>query len=315
MDTLRTAWQRLLEVLNFTLLEVKEFDLTLKVILLAVLVVLATRLVALGLRRYVLAPFFARNAVDVGRSYAIQQVTTYVVYIIGVAAAFGVLGIEFSVVWAGAAALLVGVGLGLQQTFNDFFGGLLLLIEGPVEVGNVVQVDGFIGRVAEIGLRTCKIRTRDDIMIIVPNSHLVNDNIINWSQIRSPLRFHIDVGVAYGSDVDLVTRLLERAANDHPDSLDRPVPRVMFTGFGSSSLDFKLYFHSHEPWRIEFIKSDLRYTVDRLFRENDVTIPFPQQDLWLRTPVEVTNSAADALSNGQTAHTSKGAADLGAQRP
>ena len=284
METLKAGYSEFLNVLNYELLQLGDYALTPKIIFLAILVVVLTRLVASLARNFVLDPFYKRNAVDVGRSYAISQVTTYVIYIVGIAAAFSVLGIEFSVLWAGAAALLVGVGLGLQQTFNDFFGGLLLLIEGPVEVGNVVEVDGFIGRVSEIGLRTCKIRTRDDIMIIVPNSHLVNDNIINWSHIRSPLRFHIDVGVAYGSDVDLVTRLLERSATEHPDVLERPVPRIMFTNFGDSALEFRLYFHSHEPWRIEFIKSDLRYTVDRYFREKKVQIPFPQRDLWLRNP-------------------------------
>ena len=277
MDQLR-------DVLNYHLLTLGEYALSVKAILIAIGVIVLTRLVIVVLRRFILQPFFRRNSVDLGRSYAIQQITAYVLYTTGLIAALGVLGIQFSVLWGAAAALLVGIGLGLQQTFNDFFSGLLLLIEGPVEVGNVVEVDGFIGRVVEIGLRTSKVRTRDDIMIIVPNSHLVNDNIINWSAIRSPLRFHIDVGVAYGSDTKLVRRTLEEAADEHEDVLERPVPRVMFLDFGDSSLDFRLYFYSQEPWKIEFIKSDLRFAVDALFRERGVTIPFPQRDLWLRTP-------------------------------
>ena len=279
---------RLRAVLEYELLTLGEYVLNVKVILLAVAVVIATRLLVLGLRQFILGPFFRRNKVDVGRSYSISQIIGYVVYATGVISAFSVLGIQFSVLWAASAALLVGVGLGLQSTFNDFFSGMLLLVEGPVEVGNVVEVDGFIGRVVEIGLRTSKIRTRDDIMIIVPNSHLVNENIINWSSIRSPLRFYVDVGVAYGSDVDRVSTLLERAAEDHPDVLERPVPRIMLTDFGASSLDFRLYFYSQEPWRIEFVKSDLRYTIDRLFRENGVAIPFPQRDLWLRNAEDLT---------------------------
>ena len=282
MEELRLAWANILDVLNFELIVLGTHALTLADILLAAAVVVLTRLVASGLKRFVLKPFYARNSVDVGRSFAISQIATYIVYVIGVAAAFQVIGLEFSVLWAGAAALLVGVGLGLQQTFNDFFSGLLLLIEGPVEVGDVVEVDNFIGRVVEIGLRTTRIRTRDDIMIIVPNSHLVNEDIVNWSHNRSPLRYHVDVGVAYGSDVNLVSRALERAAEEHPDVLERPVPRIMFVDFGESSLDFRLHFYSTESWRIEFIKSDLRFTITRLFRERGIEVPFPQRDVWIR---------------------------------
>ena len=283
MEQLQQAWKQVLEVLNFELLTIGEYELSLKLILLAILVIVITKLVVTLGTRFILKPFYARNSVDVGRSYAITQITTYVVYVTGVIAAFSLLGIQLSVLWGAAAALLVGIGLGLQQTFNDFFSGLLLLVEGPVEVGNVVEVDGFIGRVVEIGLRTSKIRTRDDIMIIVPNSHLTNDNIVNWSHIRSPLRFHVDVGVAYGSNTEEVRRLLERAANEHEAILERPVPRVMFTDFADSSLNFRLYFYSQEPWRIEFVKSDLRFAIDALFREHDVQIPFPQMDVWMKS--------------------------------
>ena len=274
--------EQLTTVLNYSLLTLGDYALTVKGVLIAIGVIVATRLLVVVVKRFILQPFFRRNSVDLGRSYAITQIIAYVLYTTGLISALGVLGIQFSVLWGAAAALLVGIGLGLQQTFNDFFSGLLLLVEGPVEVGNVVEVDGFIGRVVEIGLRTSRVRTRDDIMIIVPNSHLVNGNIINWSTIRSPLRFYIDVGVAYGSDTKLVRRTLEEAADDHEDVLERPVPRVMFSDFGESSLDFRLYFYSQEPWKIEFTKSDLRFAVDALFRERGITIPFPQRDLWLR---------------------------------
>ena len=276
--------EQLTQVLNYTLLTLDGYALSVKAILIAAGVLVFTRLVITALKRFILQPFFRRNGVDLGRSYAVTQIIAYIGYTTGLVAALGVLGIQFSVLWGAAAALLVGIGLGLQQTFNDFFSGLLLLIEGPVEVGNVVEVDNIIGRVVEIGLRTSKVRTRDDIMIIVPNSHLVNDNIINWSAIRSPLRFHVDVGVAYGSDTALVRRTLEEAADEHEDVLERPVPRVMFTDFGESSLDFRLYFYSQEPWKIEFTKSDLRFAVDELFRERGIAVPFPQRDLWLRSP-------------------------------
>ncbi len=271
-------------VLSYVLFAVGDYEITVRMLCVAALVLLVTKGLAGGVARFVLRPFFRRNNVDLGRSYAVTRIIRYVIYTAGFFMSLSLLNIAVSALWAAGAALLVGIGIGLQQTFNDFFCGFLLLIEGPVEVGNVIEVDDLIGRVVEIGLRTSKVRTRDDIMIIVPNSHLINTNITNWSHNRRPLRFHIDVGVAYGSDVKLVTRVLEEAANDHKDILERPAARVMFRGFGTSSLDFELYFYSQEHWRIEFVKSDLRYRINELFVEHGVQIPFPQQDLWLRNP-------------------------------
>ncbi len=284
MDQVSEIFQLVWRFLDFQLFHIGDYALTTGAVILAIIVFLATKYFAIAISRFILKPFFKHKSVDVGRSYAISQIVIYIVYLTGIFTAFSLLGIQLSVLWAGAAALLVGVGLGLQQTFNDLFSGVLLLFEGPVEVGNVVEVDGFIGRVVEIGLRTSKVCTRDDIMIIVPNSHLVTDNIVNWTRHHAPLRFNIDVGVAYGSDVDLVSRVLEKAANEHPDVLERPVPRIMFTNFGNSSLDFRLHFYSKEPWRIEFVKSDLRFTIYRMFAASGIEIPFPQQDVWLRSP-------------------------------
>ncbi|MFK8056117.1 MAG: mechanosensitive ion channel family protein [Saprospiraceae bacterium] len=292
MEQIGEVFQWIMEVLSFRIFNIGNYPLTVGAVVLAIIVFLATKYFSIAISRFILKPFFRRTEVDVGRSYAISQIVVYIIYVTGIFTAFSLLGIQLSVLWAGAAALLVGVGLGLQQTFNDFFSGLLLLLEGPVEVGNVIEVDGFIGRVIEIGLRTSKVRSRDDIMIIVPNSHLVNHNIINWTTNQSPLRFSIDVGVAYGSDVDLVSRVLVKAAEEHPGVLDRPVPRIMFKNFGDSSLDFKLLFYSEEPWRIEFVKSDLRFTVYRLFAAHNIQIPFPQQDVWLRSP-ESTSTAEE----------------------
>ncbi len=295
-------------ILSYVLFAIGDYEITVRMLCVAVAVLVVTKGLASVIARFVLRPFFRRNGVDLGRSYAVTRIIRYVIYFVGTFMALSLLDIEVSVLWTAGAALLVGIGIGLQQTFNDFFCGFLLLIEGPVEVGNVIEVDDLIGRVVEIGLRTSKVRTRDDIMIIVPNSHLINTNITNWSHNRRPLRFHIDVGVAYGSDVKLVTQLLEDAATAHKDILERPPPRVMFRGFGTSSLDFELYFYSQEHWRIEFVKSDLRYKVNELFVEHKVMIPFPQQDLWLRNPEVL----AKAFSGNGRAHT-QAAADTAAE--
>ncbi len=181
---------------------------------------------------------------------------------------------------------MVGIGLGLQDSFRDLISGIIILVEGTVEVGDVLEVDGIVARVSNIGLRTSKLETRDRVSILVPNSSLVVNKVTNWTHDDQPTRFHIKVGVAYGSDLDLVTKLLIKSAASHHLVLDNPAPDVQFKSFGDSSLDFELLFYTKEFLRIEFLKSDIRYNVDKNFRENNVQIPFPQRDVWFRNELK-----------------------------
>lgn len=174
---------------------------------------------------------------------------------------------------------MIGFGLGIQDLFNDFVSGIVLLFEGTVSMDDVIEVDGIVGQVKNIDLRTSKIETRDHIVIIIPNSKLVGENVINWSHNRENTRFIIKVGVAYGSDVKLVKSLLEEAANEHKSISNHPMPVARFVDFGNSSLDFEIVFFSREMFSIEFIKSDIRFLIDEKFRKNNVTIPFPQRDV------------------------------------
>jgi small-conductance mechanosensitive channel len=189
-------------------------------------------------------------------------------------------GIKITFLLASSAALLVGLGLGLQQLFQDFVSGITLLIEGTVKVGDIVETaNGEVGQVDEINLRTSKLRTRDNIILIVPNSALIISPVINWSHIEQTTRFSVKVGVAYGSDVEKVTELLLMCTNEHKKIVKKPAPHVFFKDFGNSSLDFELLFYTNETFRVERIKSELRYAIDKAFRENNITIPFPQRDV------------------------------------
>jgi len=211
----------------------------------------------------------------------------YVIYTFATLGTIQALGISFSLMWAGSAALLVGVGLGLQQTFNDLFSGLVLLGEGTVEVDDILEVDGIIGRVVSIGLRTSKMVTRDRIDLIIPNSKLVTEKVVNWSHFQSSTRFEIKVGVAYGSDVEKVKELLLKAVEDQQGVMVNPAPQVQLQEFGDSSLNFGLFFFSKDFWRIEFIKSNLRFRIIQLFKEHHIEIPFPQRDLWIKNAKEL----------------------------
>ena len=181
-------------------------------------------------------------------------------------------------------ALLVGLGLGLQQIFQDIMSGIAILFEGSLKVGDIVEIqDNIIGRVIEIGLRTSKIETRDNIIMVVPNSKFVTDIVINWSHMEKKTRFHIDVGVAYGSDVEKVSQVLLQCAEDINKISKTPPPFVRFSDFGNSSLDFQLYFWTTETFQVEYIKSEIRYKIDSAFRANGVHIPFPQRDVHIKS--------------------------------
>jgi small-conductance mechanosensitive channel len=194
------------------------------------------------------------------------------------------LGIRLTLLLAGSAALLVGIGLGLQQVFKDIVSGFFLLFEGNLKVGDVVELEGDVGIVKEIGFRTTKIENRDNIILIIPNSKFIGENVINWSHIEQKTRFSVDVGVAYGSDVELVKKVLLECARDHQEVTEYPKPFVRFDDFGNSSLDFQLFFWTDNAFRVENIKSDLRFAIDKKFRENKITIPFPQRDVHIKKP-------------------------------
>ena len=271
------------EFLESSLIETKDFDITVYEILVILLILIAT-LFIIRIIRKVFRIRERKKEFDPGRSHAIQQILKYLLWIAAILISLETAGIKLTLLLAGSAALLVGLGLGLQQIFQDIMSGVAILFEGTLKVGDVVEIsDDIVGRVVEIGLRTSKIETRDNIIMIIPNSKFVTDIVINWSHMEKKTRFHVDVGVAYGSDVEKVTRVLLQCADEQQNISASPKPFVRFTDFGNSSLDFQLYFWSTETFIVEFIKSDLRYKIDAAFRKNGIHIPFPQRDLHIKS--------------------------------
>jgi small-conductance mechanosensitive channel len=216
-----------------------------------------------------------------GRSKSLTQIFKYIIYILGFTLAINSLGIEMDFILGVFAALGLGIGFALQDVFKDLISGVIILFEGNVSVGDILEVDGLVGTVKEIKLRTSLIKTRDGIYIVVPNNRVVNEKVINWSTHTKLTRFNITIGVAYGSDVQKVKELLLEAANLQELISKRPNPTVMFDDFGDSALVFNIHYWITDTWQTEIIKSDLRFTIDRLFRENNIQIPFPQRDVHL----------------------------------
>ena len=187
-----------------------------------------------------------------------------------------------SLVLGGAAALLVGIGLGLQQTFNDVISGLVILFERSVSVGDVLEFDSTVGIVKRIGIRASTIETRGNTSIVVPNHMLVNEKVVNWNHFSEKVRFSIDIGVAYGSDTELVKKLLLESVLSNPYVEKYPASFVRFQNFGDFALEFSLYFFSRNLLIIEDVKSDIRLEIDKLFRQNSISIPFPQSEIHIR---------------------------------
>lgn len=267
--------------LELVILETDKFRLEVVDIISVVLIFLGARLVIWLFKKY-----FNRKKgegkLDAGKRYAYTQLVSYVIYVIAIVLIIENLGFSITVLLAGSTALLVGLGLGLQDFFRDLVAGFIILTERTVTAGDIVEIAGEVGQVRDVGLRTTLLLTREDIVLIVPNSKLIQDNVINWSQNNKITRFRVKVGVAYGSDTAKVKEILLECAKEHPDVIKNQEPTVFFEDFGNSSLDFSLLFYSRNLFRIERTKSELRFSIDKKFRENEITIPFPQRDLWVR---------------------------------
>ena len=180
-----------------------------------------------------------------------------------------------------SGAVAIGVGFGAQNIINNFISGWILMWERPIKLGDFLEMGEVSGTVEAINTRSTRIRRLDGVHLLVPNSYLLENTVTNWTLTDTTVRTSVLVGVAYGSDVQLVTRLLEQAADEHPAVLTTPPRIVSFEDFGNSSLVFELLtwvnVQGDRPLRV--VRSDLRYAIDRLFRENDVVISFPQRDI------------------------------------
>lgn len=220
---------------------------------------------------------------DLGVKTSIERFARYLTITIGCFIALDTLGISLTSLAALGAVLMVGIGFGLQNIAQNFIAGIIILFERPIKQGDIVYVGGVSGRVRDIRVRSTVIETRDDVAIIVPNSQFISEQVINDSFSGEKIRKTLKVGVAYGSDVEKVSAILMKITGEHKLILQEPGPKIFFMDFGNSSLDFELRFWVSELWATDGILSDLRYAIDREFKIGNITIPFPQRDLHIKT--------------------------------
>jgi len=189
--------------------------------------------------------------------------------------------VDLTVLLTASAALFVGLGFALQYLFQDIISGILIILDQSLHVGDIIEVENKVGRVFEIRLRTTRALTRDDKVIVIPNHKFLTDSIYNYTQNHKTTREMIKVGVAYGSDVELVTNLLLQSVVEQRNILNSPKPFVLFEDFGDSALMFTVNFYIKDSFSDPKIKSNVRYAIDTKFRKNNVSIPFPQRDVHL----------------------------------
>jgi len=205
----------------------------------------------------------------------------YLVYLVVILITLSAGGIDITLLITASAALFVGLGLALQELFQDIIGGIFIITDKSLQVGDIVETEGKVGKVVEIKLRTTRAITRGDRVIIIPNHKFMSDIVYNYTQNHNRTREEIKVGVAYGSDVQLVTTVLLSCLADDKEILNIPEPFVLFDDFGDSGLLFSLHFYINDSFKALKIKSRIRYIIDSKFQENNIKIPFPQRDVHL----------------------------------
>ncbi len=252
-------------------------------ILSVVFIVYASILVSRGIRAFLQQELLPRYKVEQGVQISITRLVHYAILFIGFMILLSALGFGLQQITILGGALGVGIGFGLQAIVNNFVSGLILLFERPIKVGDMIEIGPDIGEVKELGLRATTVQTFDNSEIVVPNSQLISGTVINWTLAEKKIRVRVPVGVAYGSDISKVFKILLGCADDNASVLSTPKPAALFLAFGASSLDFEL-----RAWISDFsnkltVLSELNQDIEYEFSLAGIQIPFPQNDLHLRS--------------------------------
>lgn len=266
-------------ILEYQFFSIGEYTFTVTTLLGLVLVWLLTALLLQAIRRVInrgggKIPSFANK----GRSMSLYLIAKYFVWTVAIAVMLEIVGIHVSVLLAGSAALLVGLGLGMQQIFRDIVSGIFLLFEGTIEIGDVLELDGKVGRVEEINLRTSKLLTLDGHSMIVPNHKFITENVLNWThQDTLPSAFRVQVRVAHEANEQQMIEILTASMAAHPDILhDDPLrlQQVRISDFQEKCVVYEVKFWTQKKFEVENLQSDLRFAIQQQLREQG--IPFPK---------------------------------------
>ncbi|MDX1348844.1 MAG: mechanosensitive ion channel [Putridiphycobacter sp.] len=275
-------------VLTYELVRIGAFHLAIYHLFLTAFVLFIARIFINFIKLYLLKRVAKRAQIDQGTEFVIIQLAKYIIYTIAIIVILQSFGLSMSLLLGGSAALLVGVGLGMQDIFKDFIAGLLLLFEGSNKVGDIVEINNyngesnFIAKIKQINLRTTKVETRDNKTLIIPNSTLTHQSVNNWSFSTSIIRFQIPVTIHYNSDVDLAKDILVQCAQAHPRVKNTQPVFVRLINFGKDGLELDLVFWAEQNFYIDIYKSEIRFAIEREFRKHNISFPYPQTDVHIK---------------------------------
>lgn len=289
ISVLEKAVDTIKEAFTTRLFGIGETPISLKTILLIIVFIVLVVWFARATRKFLEEKLLVETRMDRGQAQAISTGVNYLMVLIGFIIGLRFAGIDLSALAVIAGAVGIGIGFGLQNIANNFVSGLIILVERPIQVGDRVELGNIRGDVVKINARSTTILTNDNIAVIVPNSNFISSTVINWSHLGDRrVRLAIKVGAAYGSDVRLVEKALLEAAHEHPHVLKDPAPSVRFMEFGDSALNFEL-----RVWTVKLtnkpnlLRSDLNFIIFEKFKKNNIAIPYPQQDLHLRSAIPI----------------------------
>ncbi|MDT0557296.1 mechanosensitive ion channel [Ichthyenterobacterium sp. W332] len=270
--------EKITKFLNYEITVGEGFHLSIRAILIVIVLLIVTAIILKALKKLITKKIPQE---DKPKFNSVFTFTKFFVYLVIVLITLQNSGIQLTAILTASAALLVGIGLALQTFFQDIISGIFILVDQSIHVGDILEIDGKVGRISEIRLRTTRAVTIDNKVLIIPNHKYLTNIIYNWTENGIETRESVSVGVAYGSDIELVKQLLTEAAKSHPSVLSKPAPMVLFTDFADSSLNFKLVFTLNNSFEAVIPKSEIRFKINELFKERNISIPFPQRDVHL----------------------------------
>lgn len=278
MDKLKNIIDGIKSFLNYSIYASESVSITIKTVLTVIVVLVIITYLLKFIHKLITSNLPTE---DKNKFESIFGFLKYLFYILTVVTILHASGVNLTVLLTASAALFVGLGFALQYLFQDIISGILIILDQSLHVGDIIEVEGKVGRVFEIRLRTTRALTRDDKVIVIPNHIFLTNSIYNYTQNHKTTRECINIGVAYGSDVDLVMQLLEEVALSQKEVLKKPKPFVLFEDFGDSALLFSLNFFTNDSYADPVIKSNMRYKINAKFKEHGISIPFPQRDVRL----------------------------------
>lgn len=245
-----------------------------------------------------------KTHVTADATHALKRVSFYVLITIVVITALGLLHIPLTAFAFISGAVAIGVGFGAQNIINNFISGWILMFERPVRIGDFIELDDRTGVVEEIGNRSTRIRRSDGVHMLVPNSQLLERKVVNWTLIDLDIRSTVRVGVAYGSPTDQVAELVRQAVDEVVGISKTPAPQVIFEDFGDSALIFDVYFWAEMRGEKDqrLLRSEVRFRIDQLFRDNGIVIAFPQQDVHIKSdsPIDIRTQRSNDNASGSS---------------